>query len=79
MDATDKLVDKLKARGLDVDRVQAEAMAVRLSGSVDAYLAELARNDEAAANYKPLDVPADQVPEKFKDGLSYSIEKPDAA
>jgi hypothetical protein len=80
MDELDLLLEKLQARGLTLSRDQAQAMAVRLAGSVTAYLAELQANDRAATDYQAPTTPADQVPEKFKDDLAYTVEKPaDAA
>lgn len=76
MNTLDTLVAKLKARGTDVTPEQAEAMAVRLEGSVDAYLARLAANDAAVDDYRPL---AGEPSDKFSQDMGYELEDPTAS
>lgn len=76
MSPIDTLLQKLAARGITVTAEQAEAMAIRLAGSVEAYLGQLAENDRAAAEYEPLDGP---VPDKFSEPVSYELEDPAAS
>lgn len=78
MTDTDTLLAKLRDRGLDVTAEQAEAMAIRLAGSVQAYLAELERNDDDAASYRPLPPGEDSgAPEgKFSEPVAYTVESP---
>ena len=76
MTEIETLLAKLADRGLDVTADQAEAMAIRLAGSVTAYLAELAQNDEAAEAYTPA---AGEASEKFSAPLAYDLESPTAS
>lgn len=69
-----RLVAVLAARSITVTPEQAEAMAVRLAGGVDAYLDQLAANDKAAAEYIP--AAPGEVSEKFTAPLAYTLESP---
>lgn len=73
-----RLVAMLETDGLSVTREQAEKMASRISGSVDEYIVFLKLKDVESANYKPLDISPEEVPDKFKDDLSYEIGPPPA-
>lgn len=76
MTAIEQLQAALQARHITVTDEQAEAMAVRIAGSVDAYLAQLAANDEAAESYTPL---SGEAPAKFAEPLAYDLEAPEAS
>lgn len=64
-DNIDKLVAMLAETGTTATREQAERLAVRVSGSVDAYIAELERTRADLQDYKPLDPPPEGVSDKF--------------
>lgn len=67
----------LTARGFDVTAGQAEAMAVRIAGSVPAYLAQLRANDAAAEGYRP--AAGDPPSDKFSEPLAWHLESPAAS
>ena len=73
----EELLAALKSRGFDVTADQAEAMALRIAGSVPAYLAQLRANDQAAADYRPATGPAPS--DKFSEPLAWSLESPAAS
>lgn len=76
MDKLDQLVAKLAARGIDVTPDQAEAMALRLEGSVEAYLAAMDEHSRAVADYRPLD---GEASDKFSQNMGYDLEDPAAS
>lgn len=75
-DNIDRLVEMLAESGTKATREQAERMAIRIAGSVDAYIAEKERWRAELKDYKPLDPPPGGIPSKFSDPLSYTIEHP---
>lgn len=72
----EELQAALKARGFDVTADQAEAMALRIAGSVPAYLAQLRANDQAVAAYRPAE---GEAPEKFSEPVTFDLESPAAS
>jgi hypothetical protein len=64
-DNLDKLVAMLAESGTVATRTQAQALAVRVAGSVDAYIAELERTRADLAGYQPLEPGPEGVPKKF--------------
>lgn len=75
-DNIDKLVAILAESDIDATREQAERLAIRVSGSVDGYIAYLERTSAELKDYEPLPVPTDGVSSKFSDPLAYEIEQP---
>ena len=73
----EELQRALEGRGFTVTAEQAEAMALRIAGSVPAYLAQLRANDQAAADYRPATGPAPS--DKFSEPLAWSLETPTAS
>lgn len=72
-DNLDKLMAMLTEDGFTVTREQAERMAVRVAGSVDAYIADLERTRAQLKDYKPLD---GEPSDKFSAPLAYDVEPP---
>lgn len=70
-DNIDKLVAMLAESGTTATREQAERLAIRVAGSVDGYIAELARTRADLADYQPLD---GEPSDKFKAPLSYDTD-----
>lgn len=75
-DNIDKLVAMLAESGTIATREQAERLAIRVSGSVDAHIAELERTRAEIRDYEPLPEPPEGVSGKFSDPLAYEIEPP---
>lgn len=73
MTQIERLVAVLADRSIEVTPEQAEAMAVRLAGSVDAYLATLEANEQAAKSYRPLE---GEAADKFSEPVDYYLESP---
>lgn len=68
------LTDKLNAKGLEVTPEEAEGIATRSAGSVEAYLEMLAANEKDLAELiEPAPGP---VSEKFSAPLAYDIKPP---
>lgn len=65
-DNLDRLVARLAESGTVATREQAERLAIRVAGSVDAYLEELDRTRAELQDYQPLESDPDKVPDKFK-------------
>lgn len=76
MTPIEQLQAALQARHITVTDDQAEAMAVRIAGSVEGYLAQLAENDEAAETYAPL---GGETSDKFAEPITYALETPEAS
>lgn len=74
MSAIEQLQDRLAARGIKVSDDQAVAMALRISGTVDAYLDMLTANDAAddAAGMAPAS--GEAVSDKLSDVLTPILE-----
>ena len=72
----EELQAALKARGFEVTAEQAEAMALRIAGTVPAYLAQLRAHDAEAEAYQ---APTEPAPEKFSEPLAWSLESPAAS
>lgn len=68
-DNLDQLVAMLAQSGTVATREQAERLAVRVAGSVDAYLEDLKRTRAELAGYQPLEPGPDGVPEKFSQAI----------
>jgi hypothetical protein len=64
-DNLDKLVAMLAQSGTVATREQAERLAVRVAGSVDAYISDLERTRAELSDYEPLEPGPEGVPEKF--------------
>lgn len=64
-DNLDKLVAMLAQSGTVATREQAERLAIRVAGSVDAYIADLERTRAELQGYRPLEPGPDGVPDKF--------------
>lgn len=77
MTELEELTNTLRARGFDVTPEQAESMALRIAGTVPAYLAQLRENERDAASYRAPTGPAPSS--KFSDPLSWSLESPAAS
>jgi hypothetical protein len=73
-DNLDKLVAMLAESGTEATREQAERLAIRVAGSVDAYITDLETTRAGLKGYRPLEPGADGVPEKFSDPVAYSVE-----
>lgn len=73
-DNIDKLVAILAESEIDATREQAERLAIRVSGSVDGYIAYLERTSAELKDYAPLPEPEEGVSGKFSDPLAYEIE-----
>lgn len=74
MSPLETLVVKLKARGLEVTPAEAEAIAVRSSGSIEAYLVRLEQNERDLAELiEPAPGP---VSTKWSDPVAYDIKFP---
>ena len=74
MSPLETLVVKLKASGLEVTPAEAEAIAVRCAGSVDAYLTMLAGHEKDLAELiEPAPGP---VSTKWSDPVAYDIKFP---
>ena len=73
MTLLEQLVVRLKGRGVDVTPEQAEAMAIRISGSVAAHMATMDATDRHSADYRPLDIPEADVSDKFKEPLAVVV------
>lgn len=76
MDELDELVAMLAESGTQATREQAEKLAIRVAGSVSAYIADIKKTRQEIDGYKPLGIPDAEVHDQFKDALSYEIEKP---
>ena len=63
------LVARLAQSGTVATPEQARALAVRVSGSVAAYLADLEHTSISLEGYTPLEPDPDKVPHKFKQRL----------
>lgn len=74
MTPLEKLTQILNDRGLGVTPDEAEAMAVRLAGSVEGYLETLAQNDKDLETV--IEPPPGPVSEKFSDPLAYTVIPP---
>lgn len=72
-DNLDKLVAMLAENGTVATREQAERMAVRVAGSVDAYIRRSEQFRDRVAGYQPLPQPAGAVSPKFSDPIAYRI------
>lgn len=72
-DNLDKLVAMLAESGTDATREQAERLAQRVSGSVEAHIAMIERRRAELADYKPL---KGEASDKFSAPLSYEVEPP---
>ncbi len=72
----EQLQAALEQRGFTVTAEQAEAMALRIAGSVPAYLAQLRANDQAVASYRPAE---GEAPAKFSEDVTYVLESPAAS
>lgn len=68
-DKLDRLVAHLAKSGVVATREQAEALAIRVAGSVDTYLEDLEQTAAELEDYEPLESDPDQVPDKFKQPL----------
>lgn len=66
----DELVLRFHSHGIDVSPEQAETMAKRISGSIEAHLALMDQTDRQTAEYRPLDIPVDRISDKLKEPLS---------
>jgi len=73
MDPLEQLVEQLRNRGFIVTPEQAEAMAIRLAGSVEAYLEDMKQAAQEAADYVPLE---GEASDKFSEPLGYDLEAP---
>lgn len=68
-DNLDKLVAMLAESGTVATREQAERLAIRVNGSVEAYIADLERTRAELDDYQPLEEPPDGVSEKFSQSI----------
>lgn len=72
----EELQRALEGRGFTVTAEQAEAMALRIAGSVPAYLAQLRANDQAVDAYRPAE---GEAPAKFSEPVTFDLESPAAS
>lgn len=72
-DNLDKLVAMLAESGTVATREQAERMAVRVAGSVDAYIQRSEQFRDRVESYQPQPQPAGGVSPKFSDPIAYRI------
>lgn len=72
-DNLDKLVAMLADNGTVATREQAERMATRVAGSVDAYIQRSEQFQNRIAAYQPLPEPEGGVSKKFSDPVAYRI------
>jgi hypothetical protein len=75
MSPLDTLTEILNKRGLEVTPDEAEQIAVRNAGSVEAYLEILARNEKDLAEV--IEPPPGPVSEKWSAPLAYDIVPPE--
>ncbi len=75
-DNIDKLIAMLAESGTVATRKQAKRLAVRVAGSVDAYIADLERTRAELQDYQTLPEPPEGVSGKFSEPLAYEIEPP---
>lgn len=68
-DNIDKLVAMMAETGNIVTREVAEQVAIRVAGSVDAYIAEIEQTRIDLAQYEPLPAPPGGVSDKFSQTL----------
>lgn len=73
-DNLDKLVAMLAESGTVATREQAQRVAFRVAGGVDAYIAELERTRAELEGYRPIEPGAEGVPGKFSDPVAYSVD-----
>jgi hypothetical protein len=67
-----QLIKRLKERsGVNMKPERAEALALRVSGSIEGYMAYLDKIDQEIADMESRYVPEDQVSEKFRDPSSF--------
>lgn len=72
-DNLDKLVAVLAESGTVATREQAERLAIRVSGSVDAYFEWLEHFRSMAKNYRAPPQPEGGVSNKFSDPIAYRV------
>lgn len=72
-DNLDNLVAMLAENGTVATREQAERMAVRVAGSVDAYIQRSEQFRDRVAGYQPLPQPAGGVSPKLSDPITCRI------
>jgi hypothetical protein len=72
-DNLDKLVAMLAESGTVATREQAERLAVRVAGSVDAYIQRSEQFRDRVAGYQAQPQPAGGVSKKFSDPVAYRI------
>ena len=75
-DNLDKLVAMLAESGTVATREQAERLAIRVSGSVEAYLLRSEQFRSWAKNYRAPTQPEGGVSPKFSDPLAYDVIPP---
>lgn len=71
MSAIAKLVELMRLNGLDVTPDQARQIAIRISGSVEAYLSESLAAQTLADNFQPN---TGACSDKFTEDLSFTLE-----
>ena len=72
-DNLDKLVAMLAESGTVATREQAERMAVRVAGSVDAYIQRSEQFRDRVSSYQAPPQPEAGVSKKFSDPVAYRI------
>lgn len=72
-DNLDKLVAMLAESGTVATREQAERMAVRVAGSVDAYIQRSEQFRGRVESYQPQPQPAGGESPKFSDPITYRV------
>lgn len=72
-DNLDKMVAMLAESGTVATREQAERMAVRVAGSVEAYIERSEQFRDRVAGYQPQPQPAGGVSPKFSNPIAYRI------
>jgi len=72
-DNLDRLVAVLAESGTVATREQAERLAVRVAGSVDAYIQRSEQFRDRVAGYRARPQPAGGVSSKFSDPIAYRV------
>lgn len=76
LDKIDELLAMLAESGTVATQEQAQNLAIRVAGSVSAYIVDLKKTRHDIEKYQPLGIPESELHEKFKDALSYEITPP---